>query len=137
MSEPLTLVHLNLENMRSERLVRTSDGSEKGTVKVFISWSGTRSHAVAQALAVWTRKVIQSVDPWVSSDLERGVKWMAEMDKGLDSHSIGIVCVTPGNVRAAWLNFEAAVTVLDTTTNRLHVVLRRDSSCLLAVVVPD
>jgi TIR domain len=76
-------------------------------VKVFISWSGTRSHAVAQALAVWTKKVIQSVDPWVSSDLERGVKWMAEIGKGLDSHSIGIVCVTPGNVRAPWLNFEA------------------------------
>lgn len=87
--------------------VKTPEESERGTVKVFISWSGTRSHAVAQALAVWTRKVIQSVDPWVSSDLERGVKWMAEIGKGLDSHSIGIVCVTPGNVRAPWLNFEA------------------------------
>jgi hypothetical protein len=76
-------------------------------VKVFISWSGRRSHEVADALAGWLKKVVQSADPWVSSDLERGVKWLAEIGKSLDAHSIGILCVTPGNVSAPWLNFEA------------------------------
>jgi hypothetical protein len=76
-------------------------------MKVFISWSGTRSQEVAKELGTWTKKVIQSVDPWVSSDMERGVKWMAELGKNLDEHSIGILCVTPGNMRAPWLNFEA------------------------------
>jgi hypothetical protein len=75
--------------------------------KVFISWSGRRSHEVAEALAEWLKKVIQSADPWVSSDMERGVKWLAEIGKSLDVHSIGILCVTPGNVGATWLNFEA------------------------------
>jgi hypothetical protein len=82
--------------------------STEGTVmRVFISWSGHRSHDVAEALAGWLRKVIQSAEPWVSSDMERGVKWLAEISKSLDTHSIGILCVTPGNVRAPWLNFEA------------------------------
>jgi hypothetical protein len=76
-------------------------------MKVFISWSGHRSHAVAEALSGWLKKVIQSVEPWVSSDVERGVKWLAEIGNSLDAHSIGILCVTPGNVTAPWLNFEA------------------------------
>src|SRR6185437_1178713 len=76
-------------------------------MKVFISWSGRRSHEVADAMAGWLKKVIQSAEPWVSSDMERGVKWLAEIGKSLDAHSIGILCVTPGNVKAPWLNFEA------------------------------
>jgi len=76
-------------------------------VKVFISWSGRRSHAVADALSGWLKKVIQSADTWVSSDMERGVKWLAEISDSLDGHSVGVLCVTPGNVGAPWLNFEA------------------------------
>lgn len=87
--------------------VVASPGRRGGQVKVFISWSGRRSHEVADVLSVWLKKVIQSADPWVSSDMERGVKWLAEIGKSLDSHSIGILCVTPGNVSAPWLNFEA------------------------------
>ena len=48
-------------------------------MKVFISWSGRRSHEVADALAGWLKKVVQSADPWVSSEMERGVKWLAEV----------------------------------------------------------
>lgn len=81
--------------------------AERTDMKVFISWSGHRSHEVAEALSGWLRKVIQSAEPWVSSDVERGVKWLAEIGKSLDAHSIGILCVTPGNVTAPWLNFEA------------------------------
>jgi len=76
-------------------------------MKVFISWSGHRSHEVAEALAEWLKKVIQSAEPWVSSEVERGVKWLTEIGKSLDAHSIGILCVTPGNISAPWLNFEA------------------------------
>ncbi|MDQ6910973.1 MAG: toll/interleukin-1 receptor domain-containing protein [Actinomycetota bacterium] len=76
-------------------------------MKVFISWSGRRSHEVAEALSGWLKKVIQSAEPWTSSEMERGVKWLAEISKSLDAHSIGILCVTPGNMKAPWLNFEA------------------------------
>jgi hypothetical protein len=76
-------------------------------MKVFISWSGRRSHEVAKALDGWLKKVIQSAEPWVSSDMERGVKWLVEVGESLDAHSIGILCVTSGNFSAPWLNFEA------------------------------
>ena len=83
-------------------------------MKVFISWFGRRSHEVAETLGSWLKKVIQSVDPWISSDMERGVKWLAEIGKSLaeigkslDTHSLGILCVTPGNKDAPWINFEA------------------------------
>ena len=38
---------------------------------------------------------------------ERGVKWLAEVNAELDTHSFGVLCVTPGNVSAPWLNYEA------------------------------
>jgi hypothetical protein len=76
-------------------------------MKVFISWSGRRSHEVAEVLGPWLRKVIQSAEPWISSEMERGVKWLAELGSNLDSHSIGILCVTPGNKDKPWINFEA------------------------------
>lgn len=76
-------------------------------MKVFISWSGRRSHEVADTLAGWLKKVIQSAEPWVSTEMERGVKWLDVLGKSLDAHSAGILCVTTGNFKEPWLNFEA------------------------------
>lgn len=76
-------------------------------MKVFLSWSGKRSQAVAETLGPWMKAVVQSVEPWVSSDMDRGVKWIDAINKSLDDHSFGILCVTPGNVSAPWLNYEA------------------------------
>src|SRR6266545_7849251 len=77
------------------------------SMKVFISWSGRRSHEVAEALGPWLKKVIQSVDYFLSSEMERGVKWLEVLSTSLDTHSFGIICVTPGNANAPWINFEA------------------------------
>jgi hypothetical protein len=76
-------------------------------MKVFVSWSGERSQDVAIELSKWIRLVIQSADVWVSTDMDRGVRWLDELGRSLDGHGIGIICVTPGNVRSPWLNFEA------------------------------
>lgn len=76
-------------------------------MKVFLSWSGKRSRMVAQELGSWLKKVVQSVEPWISTDMERGVKWMDHVNASLDSHSFGIICITPGNVNAPWINYEA------------------------------
>lgn len=77
------------------------------TTRVFISWSGTKSQGVAEALEVWLPRVIQAVEPFVSTGTQKGIGWPAELHKRLRESDFGIVCVTSENVDSPWLNFEA------------------------------
>jgi hypothetical protein len=77
-------------------------------LKVFISWSGDESHDAAIALRDWLPSVIQAVDPFVSSeDIERGSRWFSEIGKELEAVNFGILCITPQNMEAPWILFEA------------------------------
>jgi hypothetical protein len=77
-------------------------------MKVFISWSGRRSRAVAQTLRTWLKDVIQSVDPWISvEDIEKGQRWGLSLAEHLESTHAGVICLTPENLTAPWLLFEA------------------------------
>src|SRR4051794_450458 len=77
-------------------------------MKVFISWSGTRSKMVAEALRHWLKMLLQAVSPWLSSeDIRLGKRWGSEIATALKDTDFGIVCVTPENVAAPWVLFEA------------------------------
>ena len=77
-------------------------------MKVFLSWSGERSQALAQALREWLPLVLHYVDPWLSeADVAAGERWAQEVAKELDASNFGIICVTPENVAAPWVLFEA------------------------------
>ncbi|GAA3322688.1 TIR domain-containing protein [Paeniglutamicibacter sulfureus] len=77
-------------------------------MKVFISWSGKKSHAVAEVLHEWLPTVLNSVEPWISSEgLRAGLKWNQQLEKELNGTSFGIIVATPRNQHAQWLNFEA------------------------------
>ncbi len=77
-------------------------------MKVFISWSGKRSQALAQALHEWIPLVLQYVDPWVSeTDISAGDRWALAVASELEASNFGIICITPENLSSEWVLFEA------------------------------
>lgn len=77
-------------------------------MKVFISWSGDRSKAIADVLRRWFPSVLQAVRPYFSpDDVAKGSRWATEISKELESSRIGLLIITPENQEAPWLLFEA------------------------------
>jgi hypothetical protein len=77
-------------------------------MKVFVSWSGITSRAVAEALTDWMPKVLQSVDPFLSTkDIDKGANWTVELARELKDADFGIICLAPDNLQSPWLNYEA------------------------------
>lgn len=77
-------------------------------MRVFISWSGDRSRAVADVLRQWFPSVLQAVRPYFSpDDVAKGARWSSEIAKELEASSVGLLVVTPENQEAPWLLFEA------------------------------
>jgi TIR domain len=77
-------------------------------MRVFLSWSGQRSAAIARALREWLPTVIQAVEPWMSeSNIDKGARWSSEIAGQLEAAQVGIMCLTPDNISSPWLHFEA------------------------------
>lgn len=76
-------------------------------MKIFISWSGETSRKAAEALKDWLRKVIQTADPWISRDIDKGTRWNDDVARELEAARVGIFCLTADNIDAPWINFEA------------------------------
>ncbi len=77
-------------------------------MKVFISWSGIRSKALANALRDWLPLVLQYVKPWVSDkDIGAGDRWAQSIAGELETSNFGIICITPENLQSEWILFEA------------------------------
>jgi len=76
-------------------------------VKVFLSWSGTRSKEVAEALKEWLPDVLQAVTTFVSSaDIEKGREFFRVLREELSDSNFGILCLTKDNCRKPWVLFE-------------------------------
>lgn len=89
-------------------------------MKVFISWSGDISHKVAIVFRDWIPSVIQSIEPYVSSeDIDKGARWSTDIAKELENSNFGILCVTRENLEAPWLSFEAGA--LSKTMDKSYV----------------
>lgn len=77
-------------------------------LKIFISWSGERSQALALALRDWLPLLLHYAEPWLStSDIKSGDRWSNEIAKELQDSNFGIICVTKDNLEAPWLLFES------------------------------
>jgi hypothetical protein len=77
-------------------------------MRVFISWSGEPSRAVAEILRKYLGRVIQAVDVFMSEhDIGSGEQWGVKLSRELEESTFGILCLTRGNLDAPWLLFEA------------------------------
>lgn len=77
-------------------------------MRVFLSWSGERSRAIAEVLKGWLPSVLQAVKPYFSpEDTAKGSRWSAEIAKELEASRVALFIVTPENQQAPWLLFEA------------------------------
>lgn len=77
-------------------------------MKVFISWSGDTSKAIAEILRGWLPSVIQAIKPYYSpDDITKGSRWSTEISKELEECKIGLLCLTANNLEAPWVMFEA------------------------------
>ena len=92
-------------------------------MKVFISWSGELSRRIASALREWLPHVIQALEPFVSDkDVYTGFRWSAEIAAELEASQYGILCITPDNMKAPWLNFEAGALSKDLGEGKGRVI---------------
>lgn len=93
-------------------------------MKIFISWSGKRSKAVAELMSDWLKCVIQASQPWISTrDIDRGAIWFSEINDKLKDTSVGVVCLTQENKNKPWILFETGALAKGLTTNRVCTFL--------------
>lgn len=91
---------------------------------VFLSWSGDRSQRVAMALRGWLPTVIQEVKRFISSeDIPKGALWAPQLFEVLKDVNFGILCLTPENLSAPWLHFEAGALSKGLDTSRVCPLL--------------
>lgn len=77
-------------------------------MKVFISWSGNRSKALAEGLREMLPLVLHYVEPWLSgADIDAGERWTTEIGRELQESDFGLLCLTRENLNAPWILFEA------------------------------
>lgn len=100
-------------------------------MRIFISWSGPESHALARILHDWIPMVLPYAKPWMSSEnIDKGKRWVPEIADNLQNSSYCIVCVTPDVAQRPWVNFEAGA--VSKIVNESHV-----SPLLLGVSIDE
>lgn len=93
-------------------------------MKVFVSWSGQRSKAVAELLSDWIKCVLQASQPWISTrDIDKGAIWFSEISDQLRETAAGIVCLTQENKNKPWILFETGALAKGLSTNRVCTFL--------------
>jgi len=80
-------------------------------MRIFVSWSGTRSQGIATAMRNWLPKLIDGMDLFHSEDIPKGRTWHSALVKALHDCAAGIFCVTPESLKSHWMLFEAGALV--------------------------
>ncbi|HKQ46807.1 MAG TPA: toll/interleukin-1 receptor domain-containing protein [Phycisphaerae bacterium] len=92
-------------------------------MKLFISWSGETSKQIALVMREWVRLVFPTVQPFLSSeDIRDGARWNETIGKELSETQTGLICLTPENLRAPWIHFEAGAVSKSPNTSTVIVL---------------
>ncbi|QFU01250.1 hypothetical protein FIU83_06320 [Halomonas sp. THAF5a] len=93
-------------------------------MKVFLSWSGAKSKAVAELTNEWLQCVLQSLRPWISTKgIDGGSLWFTEISNELNDTGIGIVFLTQENKNSPWIMFESGALAKGLSSNRVCTFL--------------
>lgn len=93
-------------------------------MKLFLSWSGEPAKAIALAMRDLIDMLCKGVEPWVSStDIKRGARWGFELAKELSTTNVGIIVLTPYNLKSEWLLFEAGALSKSVEDGHVHPLL--------------
>lgn len=100
-------------------------------MKIFLSWSGNRSRHLATAFKEWLPDVLQYIDPYMSAkDIQLGERWSTNIEDSLRSHDFGLIFVTPENIDAPWINFEAGALTKNLKSRVIPILFEADVSIL-------
>lgn len=102
-------------------------------MQIFISWSGSKSKKIAEAIRHWLPEVIQSVRPYFTpDDVAKGQRWATDIAENLHKSEFGLFCLTAENLTAPWLLFEAGAVSKDNRVGRVCPLLFGVESAQLA-----
>jgi hypothetical protein len=78
-------------------------------MRLFISWSGGRSHRLAVVLQQWleTHFSGHGISVFVSPDIQKGSLWLPAVNAELQRADAGLVCLTARSLDSQWVLFEA------------------------------
>ena len=74
--------------------------------KVFLCWSKDRSKAIAEGWAKLLPEIVRG-RPILSTEFQKGREWSSMLRNDLNEAKTGIIFLTPENVVAPWIHFEA------------------------------
>lgn len=93
-------------------------------MRIFLSWSGETSRALADVLRQWLPSVIQASKPYFSpDDITKGTRWSSEIAHELNESRLGLICLTKDNLAAPWIMFEAGALSKNIGTSRVIPLL--------------
>jgi hypothetical protein len=93
-------------------------------VKIFISWAGSDSKAIAIKLHAFVKKVLPTIDVFISTeDIRGGDRWFDVIGTALEDSDFGITVVTKSSLSRPWLYFEAGALAKRLGKSRLMPVL--------------
>lgn len=91
-------------------------------MSIFLSWSGPRSKAIAECFKEQLK--LFEIESFLSSeDIRKGQSWLTEIGDKLDKYSGGIIFLTPTNLEARWINFEAGAIAKHGNSSRVCTYL--------------